>query len=120
MDVTSVIIAVAIAGYLFFEYRRREEEQREVLAYLGKGERPPEKGVRVEGWKLFTTGGVTILLLAATGWLGWRAVAAHPKYATPLIVMAGIGGLLAGFVALVFAKNLSGVLESGRTGRGGQ
>ena len=115
MDVISIVIIVAIAGYVFSEYQRREQEQREILSYLARGERPPEKRERIEGWKVFTAGGVLFLLLGVTGVIGRQGLMAHPRYAKPFLVIAAIGGLLTAIVGLIFGRNLAGYLNGGRS-----
>jgi hypothetical protein len=107
MDYTSLVIILAIVIYVIVEYRRREQQHREALSYLKKGQKPPEEVKVVEGWTLFTAGGMVILLLAVTAYLALLAVTAHGNYARPLVVMTGIGIILAAAVGLMFIRNLS-------------
>jgi len=107
MDYTSLVIIAGIMVYVIFEYQRREQQQREVLSFLKKGEKNPEPVQVVEGWKLFTTGGMAIILLAVTGVLARLAVTSHPRYAMPFVVMVGIGVVLVAVVGLMFFRNLA-------------
>jgi hypothetical protein len=107
MDYTSLAIIAGILIYVAFEYQRREQQHREALAYLKRGQKPPEEAKVVEGWTLFTTGGMVILLLALTAYLAYLAVIAHGNYGRPFIVMSGIGIILATVVGLMFFKNLA-------------
>ncbi len=114
MDYTSLVIVVGIILYAIFEYQRREQEHREALSYLKRGEKPPERVQVVEGWKLFTTGGVAILLLAVTIFVARLAATTPPRYTTPLIVMTGMGALLLAVVILLFIRNLALYRRVGR------
>jgi preprotein translocase subunit YajC len=107
MDLTSLVIIAGIMVYVILEYQRREQQHREVLSFLKKGEKPPEVVQKVEGWKLFTTGGMAIILLAVTAVLVRLAVTAHPRYAMPFVVMVSIGVVLAAVVGLMFFRNLA-------------
>ena len=107
MDYTSLIVIAAIVVYVVFEYQRREQQHREVLSFLKKGEKPPEKVQAVEGWQLFTGGAMGIILLGIAVFLVRLGMRAHPQYAMPFFVMAGIGVVLAAVVGLMFFKNLA-------------
>ncbi len=115
MDYTSLVIVAGIILYAIFEYQRREQEHRETLSYLKRGEKPPERVQVVEGWKLFTTGGVAVLLLAVTLFLARLAASTPPRYAPPMIVMTGIGALLFAVVILLFLRNFVLYRTAGRT-----
>ena len=116
MDYTSLIIAAGIIVYAIFEYQRREQEHREALSYLRRGEKPPEPVQVVEGWKVFTTGGTAFILLGVTIFVAHLAATTAAKYVPPLIIMTGIAAVLLATVILLFFRNLA-LYRSAGSGR---
>ena len=118
MDIVSLTVIFAIAAYVLVEYHRREREHQRELAMLRKGERPAESHRLSPLWKLFTTGGTLIIALGATGYVVSLAMKAHPRYASPLIVLTGAAVIVTVVVALLFVKNLTGYRHTIRPERG--
>ena len=118
MDIASPTVILGIAAYVLVEYRRRERDHQRVLATLRRGERPAESKRFSPLWKLFTTGGTLIIALGATGYVIHLAMKAHPRYASPLIVLTGAAVIVTVVVALLFVKNLTGYRHTIRPERG--
>ena len=118
MDIVSLTVILGIAAYVLVEYRRRERDHQRVLATLRRGERPAEFERLSPLWTLFTTGGTLIIALGATGYVIHLAIKAHPRYASPLIVLTGACVMVTVVVALLFARNVAGFRHTIRPGRG--
>jgi hypothetical protein len=118
MDIPSLLLGIGIAAYVLFEYRRREELHQRDLALLRKGERPADAVQLIPAWKVFTSGGVLILLMGATAYMAHLALRAHPRYALPLILMTGTGIILLVVVGLMFFRNLAGYRRAAHPGEG--
>lgn len=118
MDILPLTVILAIAAYVFFEYRRRERDHQRELAMLRNGERPVESKQLYPLWKLFTTGGTLIIALGGTGYVIHLAMKAHPGYASPLIMLTGASVTLTVVVALLLAKNISGFRRAIRPRKG--
>ena len=93
MEYGPLVIMVCIVGYGIYEYRRRERLHREWMESLRNGGALP---VAAAGppWRLFTTGAVGVILLAAAGYLAYRGFTL-PRYGPGLAVIGGIFALIA-------------------------
>ena len=118
MDIVSLTVIFTIAAYVLLEYRRRERDHQRELAMLRRGERPAESHRLSPLWKLITTGGTLVIALGATGYVILIAMKAHPRYASPLIVLTGISVMVTVVVALLFVRSIAGYRHALRPGRG--
>jgi len=110
---TLIVIAIFI-GYTVIEYRRREERHREEMEYLRQGKDPPIEQKKPEVWRLYTTGGVGVLLVGMVGGFVWLASQAG-RYWISYLIAGSVFVLLLVLVALMFAKDLQAYRQSGRT-----
>ena len=103
---TGIEIVAAILAYGAYEYFMRERRHREALAYLKRGERPPVRAVKVEPWKLFTTGGIVLVLLAAIGVLTYLAFRTTPHYASPIYLIGFVVIMITLMVITIFLRDM--------------
>lgn len=105
MDYSGLIIAAAIVVWAAFEYNRREQDHKEIMAYLRKGLDLPELSLIPSAWRLRTTGAVAlILLLLISGlfMLGAKSLAPYGKLFVVLAIpFSGIFVLL----VLIFLRD---------------
>jgi hypothetical protein len=103
---TGIEIVAAILAYGAYEYFMRERRHREALAYLKRGEKPPVRAVKVELWKLFTTGGMVLVLLAAIGVLTYLAFRTTPHYASPIYLITFVVIMITLMVLTIFMRDV--------------
>jgi preprotein translocase subunit SecY len=108
VDYSSLVIALIILAYGWMEYRKREKNHQVVMAHLARGEKPPEPKLAgtVERWKLFTTGGMVVLLLVVSAVFFMMGFRGHAKYVTPIFFMGGLGVLMAVAIGMMFVRDL--------------
>ena len=96
---SSLFWAVSIIVYGIFEYQRREQNHRMTLLALKYGKEPPSFEPKPQIWKLFTTGFVVLILLAASiGLIVWSRHIIHGGWT--LYILAGL--FLAIFAPLAY------------------
>ena len=88
MDTASILISLGIIAYGGVAYVQREKEHRKTLESVRNGEEVPPPARSVSSWKLVTTGGTALLLLASAGAILWLGLRGSPTYALPYVVMA--------------------------------
>jgi hypothetical protein len=84
MDYSNLVTSLIILVYGILTYRRRETEHRLTIIRLRKGIELPQQDSKPEAFKLWTTGGVAILLLGCT--LGALFPPAKIRYAYDVLL----------------------------------
>ena len=105
MDYTDLVITVGIIVYGVLAYQRREQMHKEAMGYINRGQIVPKQTPQIEAWKLTTTGGMSLVVLAAAVWftnLGLRI----GKADTVLYAFGAIFGLLSLLLVLMFFRDL--------------
>jgi hypothetical protein len=93
MDYGVLVMMAGIVAWGIVEYRRREGRHRLELDALRGGGGVPSAVGEVSRWRLLTTAGVGILLLAASGYLAYKGVTL-PRYVKPFLTIGAIFVLL--------------------------
>jgi hypothetical protein len=88
METTSILISLGILAYGAVAYVQREKDHRKTLESVRNGEEVPPPARSVSPWKLVTTGGTALLLLATAGAILRLGLRGSPTYAIPYVVMA--------------------------------
>jgi hypothetical protein len=89
MDYGVLVMMACIVAWGIVEYRRRERSHRLELEALRGDGGVPAAAAEVSRWRLLTTAGVGILLLAAAGYLAYKGVTL-PRYAKPIVTIGAI------------------------------
>ncbi len=117
MDYTGLAVTVAIILYGLLAYRHRERVYRETIAYLRRGERPPERTPGMEVWKLETTGVIGLAALATVVVLVISGFHKAGRLDTAMLSIALVFAGLFVLLALMFRRDLKKYRELRRSGR---
>jgi len=88
MDLPGLAMVIGIPTWAWFEYRRREQLHKENMAYLGRGERPPDRTPAPEAWKLVTSATVALARVGVV--VLFSILAQHNGRVNPAIVTLAV------------------------------
>ena len=118
MDYTGLVIAVAIVVYGVLAYRHRERVYWETIAYLRRGEKPPERTPGMEAWKLETTGVIGLAALAMLVILANWGFRYEGRLNTAVVSVALVFAGLFVLLSWMFLRDLRKYREFKRSARG--
>jgi len=117
MDYSSLIISMCIVAYGAYEYRRRGKAHALALAYLRRGEIPPDATPGRPPWNILTTGIMCILLAGFVGTLFYFAIRAGSRYGHPLWIAGSAFAVPLVILILVFTRDFRQYLHTRKTSK---